>query len=578
MFDELAVRKEMTATGVMRYQVSVLLALCLAIVFLAACNSSQPNPGTTNRPTSEPSSAITAQPTSEPSSAITARPTSEPSSAITAQPSSEPTSVPTDDHSSDLVHDQGLGWDAAEGHLPPNSSVAPSLEEQIFSALDSDSISIVRATLSSITATVETVSGPPTLHWPIHELRFTVHEYLEGSGPNEIVVVVRNHFNYTDRDRAIGYAKYTESKRNNAWDNGQAVLFVDLSDTPSGASGASGSSSTGTAEFITSNTLESPWNYTIEHLSRVWLPAQGSSGGATGQAVAAPEFITDGAKTPSPTITLAALKSQIAALKAELVAGEGTAGFKNCIRARILRERIGRAEGVGPLSRVKTLTSGLPAGTEVYRFDHHFKEAQYDQYWLRGADEGLFEAVIIDNDESSWSGYYAGLSTARPLPGGSYRVDYLVQHYTHIPCNFKPTDAYLAWTVTVTAPAGTVHEAFFDPVAIGSGVGADASNGVLEPTAFTVGSTNTSLQSLKWESGSATLTLGASVSLSGHTLDFIALDGTVALTLDGGAAAISGNTLTWSVATQPWQADDKLMLRIGQAGALTPAPTATSGR
>ena len=38
--------------------------------------------------------------------------------------------------------------------------------------------------------------------------------------------------------------------------------------------------------------------------------------------------------------------------------------------------------------------------------------------------------------------------------------------------------------VTVTAPAGTVHEAFFDPVVIGSGVGADASNGVLEPKAF----------------------------------------------------------------------------------------------
>ena len=79
-----------------------------------------------------------------------------------------------------------------------------------------------------------------------------------------------------------------------------------------------------------------------------------------------------------------------------------------------------------------------------------------------------------------------------------------------------------------------MHEAFFDPVSIGSGVGADASNGVLALTAFTVGSTNTSLQSLKWESGSATLTLSALASLSGHTLDFIALDGTVALTLDGG--------------------------------------------
>ena len=131
-----------------------------------------------------------------------------------------------------------------------------------------------------------------------------------------------------------------------------------------------------------------------------------------------------------------------------------------------------------------------------------------------------------------------------------------------MPCNFKPDNAYLDWTVTVTAPTGTVHEAFFDPVATGSAVGADASNGALQPTAFTVGGTSTDLQSLKWESGSVTLGLSSSVSLSGHTLDFIALDGTTALSLDGGAAAVSGGTLTWSVATQPWQAGDLLILRI----------------
>ena len=159
------------------------------------------------------------------------------------------------------------------------------------------------------------------------------------------------------------------------------------------------------------------------------------------------------------------------------------------------------------------------------------------------------------------------LSTARPLPAAEYGFHYISQHYTRIPCNFKPDDTYSDWTVTVTAPSGTVHEAFFDPVAIGSGVGADASNGVLDPKAFTVAQVSTALQSLKWQDGSATLTLSAPASLSGHFLDFIALDGMVALSLDGGAAAVSGGTLTWSVAAQPWQADDKLMLRIRQSGA-----------
>ncbi len=535
----------MTATpSLMRRLGATVLTLCLAIAFLSACNSAQPNPGATQQPSPEPT-PTTVQPDSQPTPAAT--------------------DSPTPDSESEYDHHGG----------PPELYVAPSLEEQIFNALDSDSTVVVRATFVSLTPTVETVSGTETLYRAIHELRFTVHEYLEGSGPNEIVVVVRNNFTEDTRNGALSYAKHTASTRNTTWDNRQAILFVDLSQTTSAASGATGTSSTRTAEFITSDTAGSPWNYTIDNLSRAWLPAQNASGGASA-ASPSTEFVTNGAKTPPPTITLAALKSQIAALKAELKAGEGTAGFKDCVSSRILRERTVRAHDLAPYQMAKTLASGLAAGAEVFRYDHHYREPQYNRWWLRGADAGLFEAVIIDNDKSSLNGYYAGLFTERPLPGGSYSVDYIAQHHYYFPCNFKPTDSYSAWTVTVTAPSGTVHEALFDPVAIGSAVGVDASNGVLKPKAFTFDDVSTELQSLKWESGSATLTLSAPTSLSGHTLDFITLDGTVIHSLDWSAATVSGNTLTWSVASQPWQAGDKLMLRLRQDGpAPTPTPTAT---
>ena len=125
-----------------------------------------------------------------------------------------------------------------------------------------------------------------------------------------------------------------------------------------------------------------------------------------------------------------------------------------------------------------------------------------------------------------------------------------------------PEDVGPNWNVTVTAPASTLHETFFDPVAIGTAVGADGTNGVLKPTDFTVGGVSTALQSLKWESGTLTLELNPAAALSGHALDFIALEGSVALSLDGGAATASGGTLTWSVPDQPWQAGDLLMLRI----------------
>ena len=123
-----------------------------------------------------------------------------------------------------------------------------------------------------------------------------------------------------------------------------------------------------------------------------------------------------------------------------------------------------------------------------------------------------------------------------------------------------------------------MYEAIFDPVAIGSAVGADGTNGALEPTAFTVGGVSTSLQTLKWQGGSVTLELSPAASLTGYALDFIALDGSVALSLDGGAATAAVETLTWTVSTQPWQAGDQLMLRIRDASAdppTTPDPSPT---
>ena len=85
--------------------------------------------------------------------------------------------------------------------------------------------------------------------------------------------------------------------------------------------------------------------------------------------------------------------------------------------------------------------------------------------------------------------------------------------------------------VHVTAPVEAVHEAFFDPVAIGAAVGADGANGVLKPAAFTVGGASATITSLKWESGAVTMELNPSASLAGHAIDFIALDGSVTTAL-----------------------------------------------
>ena len=230
-------------------------------------------------------------------------------------------------------------------------------------------------------------------------------------------------------------------------------------------------------------------------------------------------------------------------------------------------------EFIGQTRRVrieqKALASGAAAGTEVYRGVNTHQEPKYNSYWLSGPNHSFFQALIIDDDESSASGYEHILAVGRPLPVGSYRVHYNSQHYTRIPCNFKPNDAYSEHVVTVAAPAGTLHEAFFDPVVLsGGGVGATGSSGVIDPEEFTVAGDDYEIESLVWRNSSIVLELDRYVPLSGQTLDFIELDGSIDTSLDVAAATVNQTaaTWTWSVTDQPWVDGDLLMVRIRETG------------
>ena len=270
------------------------------------------------------------------------------------------------------------------------------------------------------------------------------------------------------------------------------------------------------------------------------------------------------------------MKAKIAANDQAVAAGGGSEAYKDCLYWKYKWEREvdykkeqehwkkGFDEGhdYHYIRHDNTIGSGLPAETQAFT-DPLGGEGET-------APAGAGDFPIMDGDAELFSTKWPGVAdTVRPLPAGEYRFYYSYRPQEYIICDGQPEEEKKREEVfvTVTAPTGTLHEAFFDPVAIGSAVGADASNGVLQPKTFTVGEVSTSLQSLEWQGGSATLTLSAPASLSGHILDFISLDGTAALSLDGGVATVSDGTLTWTVAGQPWQDGDQLMLRIRQASA-----------
>ena len=547
------------------WRTAVALALSLLLALAAAC-------GPAGAPESAPA---TDRPARNPAPATPA-----PDPAPTATPALlRPTPTP-------VVHEfPDINW-----------QVAPSLEEQIFT-----SSVIVRALLQSATAAVETVPSDPGVaptYRPVQELRFTVHEYLKGTGPAALLVVVRGTHAFLTEAEARADADFAVTRRATAWDNRQGVLFLQAPAQPyasaaasGGAIGAARSASTPALQFTRSNFYrEQEWDYSVDTLSRAWLPAREAgaaardSDGAAGQAgdAAGMAFITDGTASPPPAVTLADLRAQITALAAELQAGEGITGYEDCVRGRILLERINRADPVSPFQFQVTLLSGAAAGTGVYRKRDSDGEPQYIRYWLSGADHERFQTRIIDDDDQSSTGYEHTLVTARPLPAGAYQVHYNSQHYKDIPCNFMPDDAYIAFTVEVTAPTGTAHEAFFDPVASGAGVGADDSHGALTPTAVSVGGTAVTLQRLTWEAKQLELELSAAVPLADHFLDVIALDGTVSLRLRLGdattaATASGGQAWRWRACTAPWAAGDQLMLRLHHSATALPDVAAAPG-
>ena len=359
----------------------------------------------------------------------------------------------------------------------PTWRVAPSVEHQIF-----HSATIVRATLESATAAV--VAEPDDGGYrPVQELRFTTHEYLKGTGPATLLVAVRGGDTYATEAGARAAADFAIARRVTTWDNRQAVLFLRAAHptyAPVGSGATETTVAAGALAFTVSNPDQSPWAYSVDTLSRAWLPARDPpAAGVTPTA-----FITDGTQTPPPTIALADLRSQIETLAADLTSAEAVAGYTLCIEKRMIRLRHRRAVPWTPFQESATLSSGSTAGTEVSRETNAYREPVYNRFWLSGEDAALFQPEIIDDDGQSSTGYVEQLRTTRPLPAGEYEMRYNFHIYEFFPCKFVPLDGYTEVTVTVTAPAGTVHEAFFDPAALGSGVvGRDAAQGVLAPAA-----------------------------------------------------------------------------------------------
>ena len=471
----------------------------------------------------------------------------------------------------------------SESVVPPNVTVSPTAVPPT-PTIHAHTVAGRGAATASVAARIyysDVVVRATLLSTSGGNLRFRAIEYLKGSGPSEFTV------------------NASTPSRNTVWDGLEAVLFLSQSSSE-GASGASADFEfTDTATWYYDPSFpqyysgDLPEGYTIGSRNPAWLPAESGAEGASGTPGDNSSFITD-LPNPwdgsQPVISLADLRAKIAWIEG----GEGIAGYDKCIKISLASERYYRdreAYYKSPSVRAQyspRISSGAGTGAVIYAYESS-RSAKYDIPYLTGSDAAFFRAQIIDSDSISSNGYYERLATARPLPAGTYRFVSHLQQFDEIPCAFQPDYDGLEFLITVTAPTGTWHEAFFDPVAIGTTIGADGTNGVLKPNTFTASdSTTTTLRSIDYSGSNVRMLFSQTTGLSGKEVQFIMLDGTVGLTVPFSSAttetvASQGTRYSWKTCSAPWAAGEKVMIRIrntsGNTGStpscvrVTPTPT-----
>ena len=503
-----------------------------------------------------------------------------------------------------------------------NTSYMP---DQGFVSLDERilrSTVIARATMRSVSAYAREGSCEyEECFFPMIRFTFDVHEYLKGNGDDAITASISvecTRFDWWEcgppKQEAIDDANEWISRETNRWwENRESIIFLKEGELNNPE--ASGQSALPSYKFLPwigtyATTNLYPYSDTdgfsvLSERNRVWLPASTAVLGAPwaseswfmlGNRPKDWELLQrgeTGSSSFATDISLSDLKSRIKAVADLVKQGEGAERYEECLRVKLWLNRIPWT----PYSLEFPFQSGLRAGSIVV--STYTSGEEYGIYFFTGDDKNFFEIVLKDTDSDPYNTYYRIVKTARPLVAGDYSVRYhqnsgILRHCVESPLEEYKDDPTANWTIRATAPAGTLHEAFFDPIAIGAGVGAGSDNGVLTPAAFSAeGSADAEIRGVDWDADVVKIEIANSpASLANHHIDFIALDGAIALRLDFDDAGVADDgvvrTFSWGVCGGPWQAGDKLMLRISEsppdlAGATsrtscsnaTPTPSAT---
>ena len=429
---------------------------------------------------------------------------------------------------------------------------------------------IARVRLVSVASTVELGSTYQGMkHIALLDFSFSVMEYLKGDGADNIQAVWADSF-YDSQQEAQDALPGIALARDARWVSHDAIIFLQHTSTNLPSTRQADRFFLATVHIVAGR--RDDFYSLASRGNKLWLPSETAPGAASQPSGEQQRFLTDvpPATGTAPTITLGELKTRIASVAAKLDAGDGSNEFRQCVEDSYYSERRNRyhadtnpdwrytGSNISP-AHDHQFNSGLAGGTTLYELpaDSDIAPSVPFQVWLDGGDSSLFDAATPSQNYR--------VTVERPLREGRYSF-----YFNHRGSYYNRCDGWsirYEWTITVNAPEGVLHEAFFDPVMDGTAVAADETNGVLKPASFTDdGGAAATIERIEWESGTVKLEVSPHTGLSGHVLDFIELDGTVSLSLNADQATVDADndTLSWSVASQPWEDGDELMVRVRQ--------------
>ena len=495
--------------------------------------------------------------------AAASEPVTDPTPAAEVQVISTPLPVATHDSSGESTGSDENPRNTPQYGSGPGSYYNPyygqaTLEERIAAA---DVIAIARMA-TVVTGVEEFVildhTGEPTSREEfVGVLRFTfnVSAYLKNSGtdsPTQLTAVVKSwHFQLTREDAQAVADRMLES-RDTQWDNRDAVIFLVRQHSQLPVTNSDNVFYMSVIDVIDWDSARGDEYSIASKRNKLWLPE--ANRGASGQSSSERWFLTDvpasaagqsgsagsSAQTSqeTPAIAQSALVKEINRVTAEMNA-DPRDGYAMCITYGYYLDRedawaASQGDDYRPEYFLQDETgSGLPAGTGIISIDSfEVNENWKSRSWFEGDDADRFsigdvvrswESVSYDypNTFDTIGGKFLvtgtlnrhNIETTRPMPKGEYV--FVVNTYKIFSAPCEHYKEVVNWIVTVTAPAGVLHEAFFDPVTDGSAVAADSTNGILKPVSFTdANSASASLQRIEWASDTVKVKVSPHTGLS----------------------------------------------------------------